>query len=450
VPSIAFGSSAYKRSELPELQLINMFIESAATSENQVALISRPGLATLSTKGAGPINGLYANKGVLEGSLFSISGGSLYRGSASIGTVVGSGVASFAGSDAELIVTRGSVARSYNGTNIQDIAFPDSASVLKVCFIGSLFVAIRAASQKYYWSDVLDGRTWDALNFASAEREPDQILDAEVLGDNLWLFGQSTIECHAHTGVADDPFTPIEQVLYSQGVMATGCVVQADNTLFFIGANRSVYRLGETPQRISDHSIEERILASTTARLLTFAWQGHEFICVRLDTETLVYDCATQGWCEFQTNGGQWIASHAAMVDKTAYFGHQSTGALLGFSGWTDQGVELERLFTAAMPLDAPVTVNRLSLWANSGRTGVLSGQGSAPQIEMRSSDDAGNTWTDWDGADLGVAGDYRAVPEWRALGQFGFPGAMFGFRVTDPVPVRISAVKVNDPGGGR
>jgi hypothetical protein len=48
------------------------------------------------------------------------------------------------------------------------------------------------------------------------------------------------------------------------------------------------------------------------------------------------------------------------------------------------------------------------------------------------------------------VEGGYRTVPEWRALGMFDFPGALFEFRVTDPVPFRVSAVKVNDPAGGR
>jgi hypothetical protein len=427
-----------------------MFVEQAATSENQSALLSRPGLSSLTTVGSGPINGIFSKRGTFSGDVFAISDDELYRAASLLGTIAGTGVASFAGSDSEIVVTRGTVARSYNGTNIADISFPDSANVLKVVFIGSLFVAVRGGSQKYYWSDPLDGRTWDALNFASAEREPDQLLDAEVLGDNLWLFGQSTVEPHAHTGVdANDPFTPIEQVTFDKGIMATGCVTRADNGIFFIASNRSVYRIPDF-QRISDNSIEGRILASNTARMFPFSHEGHEFVCIRLDTETLAFDCSTQSWCEFQTSGGQWIAAHAAMVDNTPYFGHQTTSDLMGFDGWDDMGAELERLFSFAVQLDGPTTINRISFWVNAGHTPLLSGQGSDPMLEMRLSNDAGNTFSDWDGDSLGVQGDYRQVPEFRALGQFDFPGFLGECRVTDPVPFRLSAVKVNDGGGGR
>jgi hypothetical protein len=49
----------------------------------------------------------------------------------------------------------------------------------------------------------------------------------------------------------------------------------------------------------------------------------------------------------------------------------------------------------------------------------------------------------------LGGTGEYRTVPEVRALGMYDFPGFMGEARVTDPVPFRISAVKLNDPAGG-
>jgi hypothetical protein len=452
MPTVGYGTGAYRRSNgnFPELKLINMFVEASKTSEGGVALISRNGLGLLATNGSGPINGMFCKAGTLSGDVFSISDTALYRGTSSLGTIAGTGVASFAGSASELLVTRGSTMRSYNGTNIANVTFPDSASVKAVCYIGNLFVAIRSGTQKYYWSDPLDGRTWGALNFASAEREPDELLDLAPLGDNLWLFGQSTIECHSHTGDADLPFRRMEQLSFDKGVMATGCVAPADNSLFFIASNRGVYRIGEVPEKISDNSIDERILASTNARLFTSWFEGHEFIHVRLDDETLNFDCSTQEWCEFQTEGGNWIVAHAAMQGKIAYLGHASTGELMGWDEWDDMGAELERRFSFAQQLDGPVSVDSLKVWCNAGQTPLLEGQGSNPTIELRLSDDAGNTWDDWESEELGVQGKYRQVPEWRALGMFDFPGILGEVRVTDPVPLRISAIKINDPSGGR
>ena len=454
MPSIAYGSGAYRRDDgnFPELKLINMFVEKALTSENQVAIISRPGLGLLATNGSGPINGMFCKAGTLGGDVFSVSNTTIYRGTSSLGTLAGTGVASWAGAAGEVLVTRGSTMRSYT-TGLANVTFPDSAAVRAVCYIGSRFVAVRgdgAFPGRFYWSALLDGRTWDGLDYATAEREPDDLLDIAPLGDNIWLFGQSTIESWADTGDANLPFSRIEQVAFDQGVMATGCVTAADNTLFFIGSKRVVYRLGETPERISHNGIEERILASTNARLFSFWFEGHEFVVVRLDTLTLLYDCSTQEWCEFQTTQGNWIVAFAAMQGKTAYLGHASTGQLMGWSEWDDMNAELERRFSFAMQLDEPQPIDRIALWANAGHTPLLTGQGSNPQIEIRLSDDAGNTFGDWEADDLGTQGDYRQVPEWHGLGLFDFPGVVGEGRVTDPCGLRISAVKINDIGGGK
>ena len=454
MPSVAYGSGVYRRDNgnFPELKLINMYVESAKTSENQVALISREGLGLLATNGSGPINGMFCKAGTLSGDVFSISNATIYRGTSSLGSIAGSGVASWAGGFGELLVTRGTTLRRYNGTALNNVTFPDTANVRAVCFIGSLFVAVRGdTSGKFYWSDPLDGNTWNALNFATAEREPDSLLDIFNLGDNIWLFGQQTIESWSHTGDADLPFTRNEQVAFDQGIMDTGCVVPADNSLFFIGSKRIVFRLSDVPQRISDPGIEERLANSATARLFTF-WNegGHEMVAMRLDDETLLYDCSTQEWCEFQSSQGNWIVAHAAMQGKTAYFGHYSTGQLMGWSEWDDMGAELERRLSFAQQLDQPASIDRISIWANTGRTPLLAGTGSDPVIELRLSDDAGATWGEWEADRLGAEGEYRCVPEWRALGMFDFPGVLGEIRVTDPVPLRISSIKVNDSSGGR
>jgi hypothetical protein len=452
MPSVGYGLGAYRRANgnFPPLRLINMFVEPAKTSEEGVSLLSRPGLGLLATNGSGPIRSLYSKQGTFTGDVFSVSTSTLYRGTSSLGSIAGTGPVSIVGGESEIIVCRGSTPKSYNGTNFADITFPDTASVVAVEYIGSLFVAIRANSQKFYWSDPLDGRTWNALNFASAEREPDLLLDVKALGDNLWLFGQSTVEVWAHTGDADLPFTRFEQVGFDKGIIGTGCVVKADNSLFFIGDNGSVYRTEDVPKRISDHWLEERILGSTSRSMFAFIHEGHEFVCVRLDDETFAYDAASGEWCEMQTSEGNWIVQCAAMVGSIAYLGHSSTGQIMGFDEWDDMGAELERRFSFAQQLDQPMSVDSIKIWCNAGSTPLLEGQGYDPTIELRLSDDAGNTWSDWEGDELGVQGAYRQVPEFRAQGMFDFPGIVGEVRVTDPVPFRVSAIKINDPSGGR
>jgi hypothetical protein len=449
MPSINYGTGIYRRDlgNFPELTLINMFVERSKTSEQGFALQSRPGLGLLATAGSGPINGMFCKAGTLSGDVFSISNTTLYRGTTALGSVAGTGTASWAGGFGEVLVTRGTTMRRYNGTALSNVTFPDSANVRAVTFIGSLFVAVRGdTSGKFYWSAPLDGTSWDALDFATAEREPDSLLDIASLGDNIWLFGQQTLETWAHTGDATLPFTRIEQVAFDQGIMDTGCVVAADNTLFFIGSKRMVFRIGDVPVRVSDNGIEERLQDATTARMFTFWYQGHEFVCIRTNTQTLAYDCSTQEWCEFQTSEGNWIAAYAAMSGKVAYFGHSTTGSLMGWSEWDDMGASLERRLSFAQQLDEPVSIDSIRLWVNAGATDAVAD----PQIELRLSDDAGNTFGEWESENLGTTGEYRQVPEWRALGTFDFPGLLGEVRVTDAVPFRLSAIKVNDEKGDR
>jgi hypothetical protein len=320
---------------------------------------------------------MFCKPGTLSGDVFSISNDTIYRGTSSLGTIAGTGVASWAGGFGEILVTRGTTMRRYNGAALSNVVFPDTADVRAVCFIGSLFVAVRGdTSGKFYWSARSTARR-GTLNFATAEREPDSLQDIMNLGDNIWLFGQQSIESWAHTGDAALPFTRNEQVAFDQGIMATGCVCAADNSLFFIGNKRIVFRLEDVPTRISDSGIEERLNGSTTARLFSF-WLpgGHEMVAIRLDTETLLYDCSTQEWCEFQTSQGNWIVAHAAMQDKVAYLGHSSTGQLMGFDEWDDLGAELERRLTFAQQLDEPMSIDASASGPIADRRRCLPGRG--------------------------------------------------------------------------
>jgi hypothetical protein len=100
----------------------------------------------------------------------------------------------------------------------------------------------------------------------------------------------------------------------------------------------------------------------------------------------------------------------------------------MGWDGWDDLGVEMERRWPWAIPLDDPMSLDNVVFWMNVGQSLVLAGQGSDPVMEVRLSDDAGQTWTDWEDAEIGNAaiggtGMYRTLPEFRALGMYDFPG---------------------------
>jgi hypothetical protein len=463
MPAIPFGLSAYRRDNgnMPELRVVNMMAEQAPTAKQGVVLKSRKGLVESSTIGAGPIQGQFQQPGTFGGDTFTLSGGVLYRAAAALGSIDGSGPVSFATSGAEIVLARGGTSYSYDGTDFQPIDFPDGQNVLAVEFFGDRFIYVPAnptvGAGGYYWSDldgdgIADGRQIDGENFANAETAPDGLLDCKVVRDSLFLLGQSTIERHEVTTDPDLPFQKIPHTTQARGVIATGCCCEGDNTLHLIGQDGIFCRLGDVPEQLSDSGIEERIIASTIRRLLRYDYEGHPLILIVLDDDTFAFDARTRQFHNPRSYGlDRFRASSAINVGTDAFLGDETTNQIWTFGGWADDNGPLERLFTAYFPLDkGSVAVDNLWIEANFGRTDLLSGQGSDPQAEMRYSRDAGATWSEWESAALGEQGQYRNIAEWRALGSFDVPGAMFEIRTTDPIGFRISAVHVNDPIPGR
>lgn len=454
MPKIPFGTGAYRRDsgDLPEVRVVNMFAERTPTAEGGVTLLSREGLSEYAERGNGPVQGIFCDPGNFGGSIFVVSGGTLYKDGTSLGTVAVTGPVSFASSGTELVLTGGTIPYSYNGTNLAAISLPDTFDCLAVDFLSSRFLFLRSGSQKFYWSALLNGRSVNSLHFASAESASDGLLDLKVIRSNLFLFGRKTVEAWRTTGNSDLPYQLIAQNVQSKGIIATGCVVEADNAPHFIAQDGLFCRLGEIPERMSDSGIEEKIVASASRKLVTYDYEGHTFIIIRLDDEAYAFDAQTRQFHSLESYDLDiFRALSATNIGPTAYLGDDTTGQVWTFDGWDDDGDPVTRLFTAYFPINSgTVAIDNLWIEANVGRTDLLAGQGSDPVVEMRYSRDAGATWSDWEAAPLGEQGEYRTIPEWRALGSFDAPGAMFEFRVTDPVGFRVSGVHVNDPIPGR
>lgn len=453
MPSIPYGVGAYRRERggLPEFTLVNLFLEKTPSAENGVVLLSRQPLVEHSAVGTGPVTGIFSQEGTFGGDEFAVSGGQLFRGSDALGVIPGDGPVSIAASASEVVVTAGGSPFSYNGTDLVEVEFPDGADVRAVAFISGHFIAVRDGSQKYYWSAQLDGRSWDALDFASAESEPDDLVDAVSMRGNLYLMGQATIEPWFYTGQLDLPFSLVQQRLFPKGAYGTGCTVEMDNALFWVGSDGIVYRTADVPERISDHGIEERIAESATVSVFAFIIEGHTFFGLRLDAATYIFDAATSQWCEFQSHGRPNFAGQvAAMKGQTILLGDDETGSLWSFGEDFSEEPTLLREFTAAFPIKGGTApVDNIAVIANSGYTSLLAEQGVGPVIEMATSRDAGATFGPYRSARLGEQGQYRTRSRWNRVGTFDSPGAVFRFRVTDPVPLRISDVLANEPGGG-
>jgi hypothetical protein len=137
---------------------------------------------------------------------------------------------------------------------------PDDVGMITVCYISSFIVVVPSQGQgingRFYW--LLPGEiTIDPLNFATAERSPDPILDARVMGDQIWFFGNNSTEVWYPSG-GDTTFSRIQGKLFDHGVVQ-GTALQVGDSLMVVDVNGVVYQNTGSPQRVSNNSIEERI-----------------------------------------------------------------------------------------------------------------------------------------------------------------------------------------------
>jgi hypothetical protein len=456
MPQIILATDSYSRElgSLPATRLVNFFAESAPTDEDGVVLQSRPGLTSAEDWGSGPIHALMHKPGSFNGDRFAISGLYLFREGTQVGPILGSGPVSWDMSDSALVVTRGTYVYSYQDGDLQSIPFPEGANCTAVTCLDGLFFFVRADTTEFYWNDINeDERTIDSLSFASAELAPDNLLDTRTVLGQLILIGTDTIETWFPSTNPNLPVTRMDQRMFTVGARAAGCVAQLGDMIMFVGGNGKVYRLSAGLDPISNPGIEERVAASESCTTFAFTWNGHAFFCVKLDDETLVFDISTEKWTVFATYGhDNWRPKCALNVGADVYLGDDTDDDIWTFgSTFADDGVNLEGYFTALFGIEGGVqNVGNLEVRGNIGDTQPLSGDDADPQLEMRTSDDAGMTWDDWQATSFGAQGEYRTKAQYRRLGCYDAPGFIAEFRVTDQTPRRISSVWINVPGGGR
>lgn len=140
---------------------------------------------------------------------------------------------------------------------LSGVATPDGAGISSLAALASHVIAVVANSQKFYW--ITPGeKVIDPLNFASAESEPDQIISAITVGDQVWLLGQTATEAWYATGELSPAFAPVAGRAYARGVVP-GTTVKLNDSVILVGNDKVVYRISSGLERISNHGIEERI-----------------------------------------------------------------------------------------------------------------------------------------------------------------------------------------------
>lgn len=384
----------------------------------------------------------------LEGNIYAVVGGGVWRIENGVSTLLGEVIDSretfTASNGSEIAIVAGGKYYICDGTTVTEYSTGAVDVPRGVTFQDGYFVVIGEAFGRgdgMTVSGLDDGTTFDELEFAFAENSPDDL--RAVLSDHgeLWLFGPRTIEIWWNTGGADFPFARNTGAVIEKGCLAGKTVAKEDNMVYWVGADRIVYRsAGASPEVISTREVEEQLDDADIELAFTFKDRGHKFYAIRLSNQAdLVFDLTTGAWHERTTGIGEnpWLITCATIASGVEYFGTDS-GRIVTLNPETfqDDGEIIE-----AEAISAPVesqgdffSINRIHMNIRGGVGGI----GRQPQVMLQTTKD-GRNWSDEKWRDLGDVGQYYLRAVWHALGMFR--RFQVRVRITDAVPRDIYGV---------
>lgn len=301
--------------------------ESAALSSN--ALWQPLGLTEFVDTGLGPNRGCH----VMDGVPYFVQGDSLISLSStgavtSHGTIPGSKRAYTADNGRYLVIVvddgSGYVYDNDAGalTKITDPAYRPASAVV---FKDGYFVFSALAGDVFFNSALNDPFTYNALDFGSAEIDPDKIVSVHVNHNELFVTGEKTIELFQNVGGSGFPFQRIPGANVQKGVHARHTVINFDNTFCFAGGGENeltaIWKIvgSSGVQKISTDAIDNEIQQFTRDEIKdafawTYGWRG-QFLAgftfesgrAAVKSRTFVYNATASAlsqrsiWFELQT-----------------------------------------------------------------------------------------------------------------------------------------------------
>lgn len=375
--------------------------------------------------------------------------------------IVGGGPVSMADNGTKLvIVVPQSKAYVFNGTSLVEITDTDFRVSDTVSFKDGFFIFTASDGTVFFNSALNDPLNFRALDFGTAEIDPDSIVASHVTHNELFIIGVETIELFQNIGGSGFPFQRIQGANIQKGAHATFGIVGLDETFAFAGGGKdeltAIYQVSDSTSaaKISTAAIDNAIQKFTKEEIsncvaMTYFDRGSQiaiwtFESTRIPSRTFAYNDTTSRlsgipvWFEFQTGlkeeGDRWNVNSIVVA-----YGKILAGTSLGDiveldkNTFTDLGKPILREFTTS-PLsnqDEPLFVPRIILWMEAG-VGLTTGDGSDPSVSMDSSTD-GKTFGNNRVRKIGKIGRFGQQTVWKRNGR-NAAFKIWRFRVTAPI----------------
>jgi hypothetical protein len=431
--------------EVSAEKLVNLYLEpkkNASPDDYPFHLMPTPGLRRLVTLGVGPIRGMHP----MAGNLYVVSGNELYcvqsdYMSALVGAIAGAGAVAMAENGTHVLITT-TGAESYAANATEIVAIPEP-SLRGAAYQDGYGVAIK--DEQFFISGIDDMETWNALDFSSADALADTLVGLASVHRVLWLFGQRTVEQWYNSGDAAFPFTRAQGGFMEVGCLAGNSVAIADNTVFWLGHDFSVYKaVGAQPVPVSTSEIAKMIEDSASpqsARAFVYKQSEHLHYVLLFSDLTLCFDVSTGLWHHRKSQGiERWRANCYAWQWNKHLVGDYDNGKLyeLDADTFDEDGVALVREAHSA-PVGNRAGRHSINKLFVDMAPGVGLADGTDPHVGMSQSRNGGRTF----GAELtrsiGKVGEYDARAVFARLGQAR--NRVIKLRFSDPVKAIVLGV---------
>ena len=350
------------------------------------------------------------------------------------------------------------VAVSQDGTfvvtssSITPLADPDLPTLVDITNVDGYFVGAAADGQMY--NSGLNDITFNALDTARAEANPDGLVAIRAFQSQLYACGTASIEVWSNVGNPTGfPFS--RAAVITRGIIGkqaiTGIEDGFSKQVMLVGEDSQVYRLdGYQAVKISPPYVDWLIdtdPSKSTVRCWSYTVSGHPCLVVSGTGWTWVYDLSTDKWHERQSNGradwraagsiyafGKWLVGDDEST-KLQYLSEEAQdedGSPLVFEVWSGQGT--------AFPNRLRIT--RADFDFSPG-TGFITGHDptqTTPKVMISWSDDGGTTFGTQVERALGAQGKYLTRVTVAPCGMTGPAGRMWKLKVSDPVYVGLKS----------
>lgn len=316
-------------------RLLNAYLESIPTGKEPTPIYGTPGQTIWSTGLDGPV------RGELEvgGNAYAVAGGKLYSFVANgtptnLGNIPNADTVSMAGDGTYVVVvTAGAIYVWSQATGLHPVTDPDAPSASSVAWSDGYFIFSETGTQTFFLSQLADPIDYDALDFASAESNPDLLVRVFVHHRILYLPGAKTIEAQQNTGGADFPFATYQGINIDVGLAGRDAMCHTNDAIFWQGPDDTIRRLdGLTATKISTARISKLIgkWADKTATVASaHIWADHLFVVFRNPDGCIVWDQNTETWHERASyNSTTWRVRHMIDCYGKSLFGSATEGKI--------------------------------------------------------------------------------------------------------------------------